>query len=193
MSKRVAEESLEGSSKRTRSDEESKHRLPEHIAPSKYRITVWPDFVENCFDGYVQIVLQVKEATKVITFHELELTYKLENCELSTKGVVVPLSLLTRDAPMQRASLTVSEELKVGMYTLSIRYRGVLNDKLAGFYRSTYTDPQTGDKQTMAVTQFEATDARRALPCWDEPSFKAHFEVHIFAPPRAESVEQHAS
>ncbi len=55
---------------------------------------------------------------------------------------------------------------------------GTLNDKLRGFYRSTYKD-QSGTTQTMAATQFEATDARRAFPCWDEPDFKAVFATTL--------------
>ena len=52
------------------------------------------------------------------------------------------------------------------------QFTGVLNDKMAGFYRSKYTNTQ-GESRYMAVTQFEATDARRCFPCWDEPSLKA--------------------
>jgi puromycin-sensitive aminopeptidase len=55
-----------------------------------------------------------------------------------------------------------------------------LNEKLKGFYRSVYQLP-SGEQKYAAVTQFEAIDARRAFPCWDEPSLKATFEVRIIA------------
>ena len=60
-------------------------------------------------------------------------------------------------------------------------FRGMLNDKLRGFYRSTFTDDD-GDERVIATTQFEATDARRAFPCWDEPDFKAVFAVTLVVP-----------
>ena len=61
---------------------------------------------------------------------------------------------------------------------MSLRFRGLLNDKLRGFYRSTFTDDD-GVERVIATTQFEATDARRAFPCWDEPDFKAGFAITL--------------
>ncbi|KAL6057849.1 Aminopeptidase [Balamuthia mandrillaris] len=61
-----------------------------------------------------------------------------------------------------------------------MRFTGILNDKMKGFYRSKYTNAK-GEEAFMAVTQFEATDARRAFPCWDEPALKATFDVTITA------------
>lgn len=69
---------------------------------------------------------------------------------------------------------------------LSIKYIGFLNNQMAGFYRSSYTDIH-GQKKIMASTQFEALDARRAFPCWDEPARKAVFGVTMVVP-----VELHA-
>jgi aminopeptidase N len=65
--------------------------------------------------------------------------------------------------------------------TLRLAFTGTLNDKMAGFYRSAYTAPG-GERRHMGVTQFEATDARRAFPCWDEPSLKATFSVSLRVP-----------
>ena len=61
---------------------------------------------------------------------------------------------------------------------MSLRFRGLLNDKLRGFYRSTFTDDD-GVERVIATTQFEATDARRAFPCWDEPDLKARFAITL--------------
>ena len=65
-----------------------------------------------------------------------------------------------------------------GTARLDISFRGVLNDRLRGFYRSTYND-DAGRTRTIAATQFQSTDARRAFPCWDEPAFKAVFEAAL--------------
>jgi puromycin-sensitive aminopeptidase len=78
----------------------------------------------------------------------------------------------------ERARLRFGEALGTGPWTLRIKFRGILNDKLHGFYRSQYTDA-AGKLQTVATTQFEATDARRAIPCWDEPALKAVFGVTL--------------
>jgi puromycin-sensitive aminopeptidase len=72
----------------------------------------------------------------------------------------------------------VAEPLPAGEAVVSLRFRGQLNDKLRGFYRSTFTDDD-GVERVIATTQFEATDARRAFPCWDEPDFKARFAITL--------------
>jgi puromycin-sensitive aminopeptidase len=89
----------------------------------------------------------------------------------------VPTST-TLDAGEERVTLTFAEPLSVGPATLHLSFTGILNDKLHGFYRSTFTDDD-GTDQVIATTQMEATDARRAFPCWDEPDRKAVFEVTL--------------
>src|SRR5262249_15890363 len=76
-------------------------------------------------------------------------------------------------------------------YQLRIRFGGTLNDKLRGFYRSTYKDSSDATK-VLAATQFEATDARRAFPCWDEPSFKAVFATTLVIDPTLAAVSNTA-
>src|SRR5207247_10782885 len=74
----------------------------------------------------------------------------------------------------QRRRLAFDRPIPKGTYSLRLVFRGTLNDKLRGFYRSKYKDA-AGQEPWLAATQFEATDARRAFPCWDEPAFKAVF------------------
>ncbi|KAL5559483.1 hypothetical protein UlMin_035694 [Ulmus minor] len=76
--------------------------------------------------------------------------------------------------------LEFAEALPIGVGLLAIGYEGVLNDKMTGFYRSTYE--LNGEKKNMAVTQFEPVDARRCFPCWDEPAFKATFKITLDVP-----------
>ncbi len=74
-------------------------------------------------------------------------------------------------------TLTFPSSLSAGQYDLNCAFDGTLNDQMRGFYRSAYTAAQSGEKRHCAVTQFEATDARRCFPCWDEPACKATFQV----------------
>ena len=83
--------------------------------------------------------------------------------------------------------LQLGEELTNTQARLSIKWTGVLNDELAGFYRSSYTD-EAGTRRYIATTQFEATDARRALPCFDEPAMKAVFQVNLGRVPAMTSI-----
>ena len=71
----------------------------------------------------------------------------------------------------EEVSLTVENELSPGKTAISIEYVGVHNDQMKGFYRTKHSG-DNGDYYSL-VTQFESTDARRALPCWDEPACKA--------------------
>src|SRR5207247_11186092 len=91
------------------------------------------------------------------------------------------------DEAAERARLTFPRTLTPGEWRLTLRFTGILNDKLHGFYRSTYKDA-AGASHTIAATQFEATDARRAFPCWDEPAFKAIFAVTLVVPERLAAI-----
>src|SRR4030095_1143008 len=88
---------------------------------------------------------------------------------------------VARDDEAERATLTFDRPLPAGEATLHLRFRGVLHDKLRGFYRSTFVDGG-GVGRVLAATQMEATDARRAFPCWDEPDAKAVFGVTLIVP-----------
>ena len=85
------------------------------------------------------------------------------------------------DEELQRASLSFEAPVVAGQWTLHLEFRGRLNDKLRGFYRSTYTDDD-GVTHVIATSQFEPADARRAFPCWDEPDLKAIFGITLIAP-----------
>jgi puromycin-sensitive aminopeptidase len=83
-----------------------------------------------------------------------------------------------QDAETERAYLELDASASPGEWSLHLHFRGVLNDKLVGFYRSTYEGPHD-TTEVIATTHFEATDARRAFPCWDEPNLKAVFSVTL--------------
>jgi puromycin-sensitive aminopeptidase len=152
------------------------YRLPRHAVPTRYDLRLEPDLVSATFQGRTTIALTVFESTTVIVLNALELTVESAAAE-DEQGQRLSASI-GMDESLQRCRLTFSQSMAPGEWRLHMMFRGTLNDTLRGFYRSTYKD-QTGTTQTMAATQFEATDARRAFPCWDEPDFKAVFSTTL--------------
>ncbi len=152
------------------------YRLPTHVVPSAYRIELTPDIEAATFDGHVEVTLDVLEASSEIQLNASELS--LDHVSVTTANGTVLGASVTFDEQYETATLALSGELSAGPAQLSIHFRGTLNDRLIGFYKSTYVD-DAGVTQAIATTQFEATDARRAFPCWDEPIFKATYEVTL--------------
>lgn len=151
------------------------YRLPRHVVPSRYEIRLSPDLEKFKFDGEVKIHVDVKEPVSEVLLNALELNIHSAAASSDNHTLQAEHSV---DADSERLTLKFKEALKPGKWIIEIKYDGELNDKLHGFYRSTYTDEQ-GQKRVLATTQFEATDARRAFPCWDEPDFKAIFKVTL--------------
>ena len=166
--------------------------LPTTATPSKYDVALAPDLVKFTFQGQVRIDLRVNQPTNEIVAHSLELTYAAGRTFLFAHGAKTdPLQTATvveLDEASQRVRFVFAESIKPGTYTLSSVFTGILNDQLCGFYRSAYTSARTGKPSFMAVTQFEATDCRRALPCWDEPALKAVFAVTLIVDPTQASI-----
>ena len=155
------------------------YRLPRHVVPSRYQIRLEPDLAAATFAGSQIVDVQVTEATDTIVLNAIELDIyeaHLRNADEHHVEAVVAY-----DEDLQRATLTLDEAIQPGLWQLYCGFTGILNDQLHGFYRSTYTDVD-GNEQVIATTQFEATDARRAFPCWDEPEFKATFGVTLVVP-----------
>jgi puromycin-sensitive aminopeptidase len=155
------------------------YRLSRHVIPSAYRIFLTPDLDAATFAGRVEIDVTVAQSTSQITLHALDLV--LGAASLSAPAVSYRSSEATYDEEFNTATFSFDEALPVGEATLEIAFTGVLNDLLVGFYRSTFTDAD-GQNHTIATTQFEHSDARRAFPCWDEPSFKATWQVNLTVP-----------
>ena len=159
--------------------------LPKDVRPSKYTLTLQPDLESFTFTGSVAIDIEVLRPTDSIVLNAAEL--EIGSCRVeSADGEALPGST-TLDEEAETASFAFEDALPVGPARLEIEFTGELNDRLRGFYRSRYTD-MNGEERHLATTQFEATDARRAFPCWDEPSMKATFEVTLVVPEDLEAV-----
>ncbi len=159
--------------------ETNPYRLGRTVVPSAYRIFITPDLESATFAGRVEIDVDIQESTKVLQLNAIELD--LGAATLTTGGTAHRSIDLRLDEEYEVATYTFDAALPVGAAVLEIAFQGILNDQLHGFYRSTFTDP-SGVKHTIATTQFENTDARRAFPCWDEPAFKATYQVNLTVP-----------
>ena len=157
---------------------ENPHRLPRTVAPRRYDLTLEPDLAAATFSGSETIAVEVLEPTTEVVLNAVEI--EIDEAVASVEGERLVASVALDEAT-ERATLTFDRTLPAGEATLDLRFRGVLNDKLVGFYRSTFTD-DAGATQVLATTQMEATDARRAFPCWDEPDAKAVFGVTLVVP-----------
>lgn len=151
-------------------------RLPSSVTPERYEIRLVPNLAAATFAGAETVSIQVHEPVRQIRLNAAELELQaasVRNAEGKTFAATVSL-----DGDNEQAMLDFTEPLSPGQWQLYIEFSGILNDKLHGFYRSTYKDSQ-GREKPLASTQFESTDARRAFPCWDEPAFKAVFQVTL--------------
>jgi puromycin-sensitive aminopeptidase len=164
-------------------------RLPRHVIPTRYELRLEPDLPAAAFHGRVTISVTVVQPTTVLLLNALELA--IEEAAVEDLHGHRHSASIVLDEPLQRCKLTVGQPMEPGQWRLQLRFRGTLNDKLRGFYRSTYKD-ERGTIQTIAATQFEATDARRAFPCWDEPDFKAVFSTTLVIDPNLTAVSNSA-
>jgi puromycin-sensitive aminopeptidase len=161
------------------------YRLPRHVVPTRYELRLEPDLSTASFTGAETVTLTVREATSEIVLNAAELA--IRGAELTgPRGERVSATWHVDDA-LERCRLVLDRVLEPGQWRLHLAFAGTLNDKLRGFYRSTYKDA-TGATHVLAATQFEATDARRAFPCWDEPDFKAVFSSTLVIDPALSAV-----
>lgn len=156
--------------------EPNSHRLPTTVTPERYAIRLTPDLTTWTFGGEEIVTVQVHQPVGTILLNAAELTIDAVSIK-DAKGKTLAGSVAL-DHDNERARLSFPADLPVGRCELTIKFSGILNDKLHGFYRSTYKGADGKDKP-LASTQFESTDARRAFPCWDEPAFKAVYHVTL--------------
>ncbi|MCC7076554.1 MAG: M1 family metallopeptidase [Acidimicrobiia bacterium] len=156
------------------------HRLPRTAVPSAYDLDLVPDLEAGVFEGEVTIHFSLSEATRSIVLNAAELDISSARVG-SPGGDRYAIGNVTTDPERERVTVELDSELEAGDHRLELAFTGVLNDRLCGFYRSVYEDGE-GVRHTLATTQFEATDARRAFPCFDEPDFKARFRITLDIP-----------
>ncbi|EEY64340.1 puromycin-sensitive aminopeptidase, putative [Phytophthora infestans T30-4] len=155
-------------------------RLPTCVAPSKYFLDYVVDLDHCRFEVSERVLFSVSQTTRTITCHALELHVFDVSVTIAGRSTPIKCSEIRCLAADQTVELVLDDELPAGCEAeLTLTCHGELNNKLHGFYRSAYDHELAGETRLMAVTQFEACDARRAFVCWDEPAIKAKFEISL--------------
>jgi puromycin-sensitive aminopeptidase len=149
-------------------------RLPATATPKTYRLTLEPDLDALTFKGEVAIEIDVKTATRELTMHSVGL-------DIAEARSASDRLEVRADAARERLTLVAPKPFAAGPATVFLKFSGKIAEEMRGFYRSRYTLPD-GTARFLGTTQFEATSARRAFPCFDEPALKAVFELTMVAP-----------
>eukprot|EP01087_Luapelamoeba_hula_P011055 TRINITY_DN2978_c0_g1_i2.p1 TRINITY_DN2978_c0_g1~~TRINITY_DN2978_c0_g1_i2.p1 ORF type:complete len:911 (-),score=164.43 TRINITY_DN2978_c0_g1_i2:27-2624(-) len=151
--------------------------LPTNVQPINYDLHFKPDLKAFNFTGTGVVSVKVSETTNTILVNALELN--ITKAEYTaTGGNAQAAKSINFNEKEETVSFEFAEALQVGEGSLNLEFNAPLTDSLKGFYRSKYVK-ENKEESWMAVTQFEATDARRAFPCWDEPLVKATFDVTL--------------
>ena len=145
-------------------------RLPGTVVPERYTLWFAPDLDQETFRGRESIAVSLSAPATTITLHAAEITFG--EVTIEDAGGSQPATVTLNEAT-ETATLTVPRAIARGRALIRITYTGILNDQLRGFYLS------KANGRNYAVSQMEATDARRAFPSFDEPAFKATFDITL--------------
>jgi puromycin-sensitive aminopeptidase len=160
--------------------DESTFRLPRNVVPSRYDITIETDLEGSRFRGEEDVAVTVVEATSSIVLNAADL--ELSDVRVtSADGASAEVTAVDVDGERERATIVLREPATPGEWVVHLGFEAPLNERLVGYYRSTFTDDD-GVERTIATSHFEATDARRAFPCWDEPDLKAVYGMTLIVP-----------
>ena len=145
-------------------------RLSDSAIPEHYALTLTPDLSNATFAGSEKIDVLLKQPSDSITLNAAEIKFASVTAEVNGKELKASVA---EDPQKEQVTFSFDHTLPAGRTTLSIEYSGILNNELRGFYLSKTA------RRNYAVTQFEATDARRAFPSFDQPDMKAVFHITL--------------
>src|SRR5438046_165078 len=153
-------------------------KLPKEVVPTEYSIRIVPDIDKLIFTGTETVKLSVHSPVHQLVLNALE----LKVIEASIDGKALQQSAIKIDEKAELLTLELPSELSAGDHTLALTFSGKINQQGQGLFYMRYQEQGTGAKKIAVGTQFEATDARRLFPCWDEPSFRARFQLTAVVP-----------
>ncbi|MDI1337305.1 MAG: M1 family metallopeptidase [Lacunisphaera sp.] len=157
-------------------------QLPKTVVPRHYTLRIAPDLTARTTTGIARIELEVLAPVTELVLNANELA--IDSATL-TDDPAAPRSLAPKLDPAKQ-TLTLPVTLAPGMHTITIAYRGQIGTQAEGFFVDKYPTP-SGDK-LMLGTQFEPTDARRVFPCWDEPVYRATYDITLVVPEKLMAV-----
>ncbi|GFX11182.1 endoplasmic reticulum aminopeptidase 2 [Trichonephila clavipes] len=155
------------------------HRLPLHIIPEHYDLTLYPMLNSDIFNGTVAITVRLTAPSKFFLVHSVKLNNSKIEVISEYDGQAVELEDIFEYKENNYLVLKAGRKLPVGKYKLYFEFRGPFILVLEGLYKSSYVNPETKERRYLATTQFESIHARKAFPCFDEPTFKSTFNVSI--------------
>ncbi len=158
--------------------EETPGKLPKEVVPIEYSVRIVPSIDKFTFTGAETVKLNIRRPVRQLVLNALE----LEVAEASIDGKALPDSAIKSDKKSELLTLALPSELAAGGHTLALTFTGKINQQGQGLFYVPYQEHGSGTKKIMLATQFEATDARRFFPCWDEPVFRARFQLTAVVP-----------
>src|SRR6266513_3554963 len=153
-------------------------KLSKEIVPLEYTIRIVPDVAKFTFAGTEQINIKAAASVRELVLNSLELEIE----KASIDGTQLSPDAIKLDPNSELLTIALPNELAMGDHSIALQFRGTITPKGRGLYYMPYQEQGTGAKKMALGTQFEPSDARRFLPCWDEPSFRARFQLTAVVP-----------
>jgi aminopeptidase N len=157
-------------------------QLPKTAVPRHYTLRIQPDLEERTTFGTARIEIEVHEPVTSLVLNVNELT--IESAELADDPSAP--QVLTPAIDPVRQTLTLPIALAPGAHVISLAFRGKIGTAAEGFFVDKY--PTASGEKLMLGTQFEPTDARRVFPCWDEPVYRATYDITLVVPQKLMAV-----
>ena len=149
-------------------------KLPKNVVPTHYTIELLPELQDLSLSGRETVDIEVREATDRVVVNAVNMTLSSADADGNAQATVA------LDAAAETATLTFAQPLAPGPHTLHLTFKAQINRFSRGLYTLDY--PTEHGKKRMIASQLEPADARRIFPCWDEPAFKASFELSVIVP-----------
>jgi aminopeptidase N len=153
-------------------------KLPKQVRPNDYAISIKPDIKNFTFVGSETVKLKVDQATSQLVLNAANLAVS----DVQIDGRAITKTAISLDPKNELLTISAGGELAPGEHTLALKFTGKINEFGRGLFYGKYQEQGTGAKKIFLGTQFEPSDARRLFPCWDEPAFRARFQLTTVVP-----------
>jgi aminopeptidase N len=153
-------------------------KLSKEVVPTDYAVRIVPAIDKLTFAGTETVKLNVRSSVRQLVLNALELKIQAASID----GNELPVSAIKTDTKNELLMLALPSELSTGEHTLTLGFTGKINEQGQGLFYMRYQEHDSGARKIMLGSQFEATDARRFFPCWDEPVFRARFQLTAVVP-----------